>query len=569
MTAKNIAVSPPSTLRVSVELPSGKWREFQFSHSFRIGRSPDCEVQVDADIVSRTHAQVTCESGDWWIRNLDSSNGIYDGEERFERVSVKSSTTVTLGVHGPTVILEVLPTRGKDKPVVATDTILAGYADHYFGKASGEETFGERTLFIRRAFAQVQKKQRAKYLAIMVVLVACITSAAGLIGYFIPVIWYHIVRNPSTHNNGTVPIDVRQGVQIRPDPSDSTITSDDKPVTGGVVAAGATVEVANLGYKTKRVLVQRESDGKIVLEPEPVHLSIQTTAKSGTVKLDGQPIGDLINGSMDEFSLKPDGKGHTLTVIAQGKQLFAVDFQAVPGSRPQVTALDAHDMFVVTSLGNSANVYGGNLLTSVRIGDDTVPVLPSGTDLDLSEQNREIGFGEGDDQGRLVIDINNAPALTVHSITAKGRLMITTSVKEANLTVDGKKVQRQTGGWLITGLVGSHIFAVSANGYQNQRWTMTLLRGQTRAKRIVLVPEVQALALIEITDGTPEADVDVDGERRGQIDANGRLIIRVKPGVYTVAISKHGYEDLVVRNIPVSNHAHILFPNAALRPARP
>ncbi len=391
----------------------------------------------------------------------------------------------------------------------------------------------------------------------------------AVIGYLISMIGHLKERTPSTYNNGAVPVNVRQYVQIRPDPADSTITSDGKPVTGGAAAAGTTVEVAHLGYKTKRALVQQESDGKIVLEPEPVHVSIQISAKSGTVELDGQQIRDLIDGSMDEFNLTPDGNSHKLAVIGQGKQLFAVDFQAAPGSRPRVTALDANDVFVVTSLGNTANVYGNNLLTSVRIGDQTVPVLPSGADLDLSEQNREISFAEGNDQGSLAIDISNAPALTVHSLTTEGQLLITTNAEGPSLTVDGATVQRQKPGWLITGLVGSHTFAVSANGYQTQQWTMTLHRGQTLRKRVVLVPEVQSptLAFIEITDGTPGADVYVNGESKGQIDANGSLIIRVKAGVYTVAISKHGYESKVVRDISVSKH--VAFPNAALTPTRP
>ena len=72
-------------------------------------------------------------------------------------------------------------------------------------------------------------------------------------------------------------------------------------------------------------------------------MSIQTSAKSGTVELDGQKIGDLTDGSMDEYTLVPDGNSHKLTVIGQEKRLFAVEFQATAGSRPQVTALDAND----------------------------------------------------------------------------------------------------------------------------------------------------------------------------------------------------------------------------------
>jgi len=135
--------------------------------------------------------------------------------------------------------------------------------------------------------------------------------------------------------------------------------------------------------------------------------------------------------------------------------------------------------------------------------------------------------------------------------------------------VDGVPVQRQKGGWLITGLVGSHTFVISAEGYPTQQWTMTLLRGQSLKKFVALVPKVQppALALLDIQDGTPGADVYVDGNKEGQIDANGKLIIRVQAGVHTVAISKQDYESKVIKDINISKH--VLFPNAALTPTRP
>src|SRR5215469_4166347 len=111
MIAMSIPASFPPTLRVSVESKCGEWQEFQFEKDFRIGRAPDCEVQVDDDIVSRNHAEVRYEKGIWWIWDLDSSNGIYSGKERFDRISVRNETTITLGVDGPKVTLGVLPPR--------------------------------------------------------------------------------------------------------------------------------------------------------------------------------------------------------------------------------------------------------------------------------------------------------------------------------------------------------------------------------------------------------------------------------------------------------------------------
>jgi serine/threonine protein kinase len=394
-------------------------------------------------------------------------------------------------------------------------------------------------------------------------------GAVGGIIVLIAVVGYRILNPGSGQEKKIIKPAATQYVHIIPDPPDSAVTSGGKPLADGAAAVGATVEVAHPGYKTRQVQVQQESDGKVALEPEPLHLSIQTSAKSGTVELDGRKIGDLSDGSMDEYSLPPDGGSHKLSVVGQGRRLFTVEFQSVAGSRPQVTLLDTKDAFVVTSLGNSAKVYGGTLLKSVRFGDQNVAVSPSGTDLTLSAQSGEIKYGQGDEQGSLVIDISNAPALAVHSLTTAGQLTITANVDSATLNVDGSPVQRQKHGWLISGLTGSHNFVLSAEGYKTQEWTMTLQRGQTRSRnidlpRIAIPPK---LASLLISGGTPGAEVFVDGQRVGELDANGSLQVphRLNAGKHTLAMAKLNYEGRSVE-ISAKPPSDVSAPNVALIP---
>ena len=338
-------------------------------------------------------------------------------------------------------------------------------------------------------------------------------------------------------------------VHIVPDPPDSVVTSDGKPLTEGSAAVGATVEVAHLGYKTKRIQLGPDSDGKFALEPELVHLSIQTSESNGSVQLDGQKIGDLSDGSMNEYDLAPDGNTHRLSVLAQGKRLFTVELQAQPGSRPQVTALDATDLFVVTSLGDRARVYGRNLSTRFRFGDQGIAVNVSGSDLNLSEANREIKFGSGTEQGSLLLDIANAPALTIHSLDTAGQVLITTNVEKAQLTVDGTPVQRQRKGWQVTRPPGAHTFAISAEGYVTQTWTMTMQRRQTLSKTVDLQPKVKVpvMSSLVIDGGTPGAEVDLDGTRVGELDANGslRLPNSLTSGKHSLVLAKPNYANRV------------------------
>ena len=95
---------------------------------------------------------------------------------------------------------------------------------------------------------------------------------------------------------------------------------------------------------------------------------------------------------------------------------------------------------------------------------------------------------------------------------------------------------------------------------------MKLLRGQTLRKFLPL-KKPTALASLLITDGTPGAEVYIDGKLVGQIDANGKLDVHVTVGKHTVEMAKANYKSSVMKDIPVSRQ--VLYPNAALAPTHP
>jgi peptidoglycan glycosyltransferase len=66
----------------------------------RIGRAPLCELQVEADGVSRVHAFVEKErpgDRDWWLEDFDSANGLFLGDRRIRAVALRDGDVVTLG----------------------------------------------------------------------------------------------------------------------------------------------------------------------------------------------------------------------------------------------------------------------------------------------------------------------------------------------------------------------------------------------------------------------------------------------------------------------------------------
>ena len=62
-----------------------------------IGRSRDCDIQLDDPNVSRQHAEVRQEGAAYWIVDLDSTNGIEVNGRAPKRAKLRQGDTITLG----------------------------------------------------------------------------------------------------------------------------------------------------------------------------------------------------------------------------------------------------------------------------------------------------------------------------------------------------------------------------------------------------------------------------------------------------------------------------------------
>ena len=62
-----------------------------------IGRAKDCDVQLSDPNVSRRHAELRRENGDYWIVDLGSTNGMEVNGRQLERAQLESGDTITLG----------------------------------------------------------------------------------------------------------------------------------------------------------------------------------------------------------------------------------------------------------------------------------------------------------------------------------------------------------------------------------------------------------------------------------------------------------------------------------------
>ena len=333
-------------------------------------------------------------------------------------------------------------------------------------------------------------------------------------------------------------------VTISTDPPDSSVSINGQPIANGAVPIGTTIEVSRLGYRTRQVLIQSESDGRVSLEPAPLHLSIHTSGTGGSAELDGQ-ITDFTDGSL-EYDLPTDAVPHKLTVSANGKPLFAFNVQGAAGQQPQITGFDANDLLAITSLGKDATLYGKSTLGTAHLGDQGVVITPSGAPITLTDQNHDLVFGAGEDQGSVSIDVSNAPTLLVQSLGGQGRVQVTTNADNATLTVDGSLVPRQGHGWTVSKNPGPHKFVLSADGYETQSWTMAIQHRGIVSRKVPLtkVATQTLLAGLNITGGTPGAEVALDGNKVGELDPSGTLTLSniARVGKHTLRMTKPGYE---------------------------
>jgi hypothetical protein len=156
-----------------------------FHASFRIGRAEDCGLRIQNDFVSRYHAEVVFDGANWFVRDLGSSNGIFVGGVRVPEAQIVSSLVVRLGVEGPAVGLkpeQAAAAAAAPAPAAPLES-TAVFAARYFKEPAEGEKVGEHTQMVRRAFKQVQTKQKRKHRAVVAVLLLLVAGVGGYAYY--------------------------------------------------------------------------------------------------------------------------------------------------------------------------------------------------------------------------------------------------------------------------------------------------------------------------------------------------------------------------------------------------
>ena len=83
--------------RLAIQTPTGTWEVPLQQEALLIGRQNDCDVVLSLERVSRQHARIERRGDEFWLRDLDSTNGTWLAGRRIEQQPLRDGDTVRIG----------------------------------------------------------------------------------------------------------------------------------------------------------------------------------------------------------------------------------------------------------------------------------------------------------------------------------------------------------------------------------------------------------------------------------------------------------------------------------------
>ena len=121
-------------------------------------------------------------TGEWIVRDLQSSNGVFIDGKRTAAAPIGNGVTVVLGNDGPALEIEVEHEAAARRPPERVEPdeedALEVYAERYF-QSGDDESAGSRTVMIRKAFQKVQQQQKRTHRLTIGAIALVALGAAG------------------------------------------------------------------------------------------------------------------------------------------------------------------------------------------------------------------------------------------------------------------------------------------------------------------------------------------------------------------------------------------------------
>jgi hypothetical protein len=144
----------------------------RFTSTFRIGRGSECELQVLARGVSRTHCEIFWANGSWRVRDNASTNGTWLDGLQIETAPLQSHNALRLGRKGPVVWLSLEGVADG----ASSSADLEAYVERYVD-GEGVDGVGGHTRMVRRAIDVTRRRQRRRHLILLATVVVIAVGA--------------------------------------------------------------------------------------------------------------------------------------------------------------------------------------------------------------------------------------------------------------------------------------------------------------------------------------------------------------------------------------------------------
>ena len=393
------------------------------------------------------------------------------------------------------------------------------------------------------------------------------TLGAGIAAVLIPLIW---LFGDFGVEADIPPLVIAYTVALSSSPAGATLSIDgeqcgmsncDVELAPGTHFAKATLP----GYRSTIVPfdVGQDDDAEpvvLALSPLPPTIRISSDLASGTVELDGEPIGDLEEGEFERQLGDLSPGEHVLTVSERGATA-SVTFEMAPASIPILRGPpETRDLrsVVVAGFSSLAKVYSDREITSVQldgrdIEGDAVTELH-----DLAPGTHELAITAGGNTRKVDFDSLESPVLAtfIQSDRNVGGLRIDTGEDGVSVYLNGEKYRRETrrGRLLIYLYPKTYSVRVEKDGFRpSKEQTVEVRKGERVALDFKLEP-LPTTATLRIRNSVPGAQVLLDEKGVGVIGPDGTLSVsNVTPGKRKIVLRKEKFEPREIEREFVAN----------------
>ncbi|MGZ3442253.1 MAG: FHA domain-containing protein, partial [Polyangia bacterium] len=86
-----------------------------------IGRATECQIRTEDAVVSRRHARIVLDGGEYWIEDLGSMSGVFVGAEKVQRARMVPGEPAVMG----SLVVFVMPEAAPATAPAADDGVAA------------------------------------------------------------------------------------------------------------------------------------------------------------------------------------------------------------------------------------------------------------------------------------------------------------------------------------------------------------------------------------------------------------------------------------------------------------